>query len=207
MIKEIWFDLNGTLTTQSPSFLAALEKIGYEAYAKATNRPIDDQLKTDYRAAYQEYGSKSAIFKALGMPKEFWATYFNSLDESKYYEPDERVYKTVDAIRIQVPIGLLSNSSPDRIERTLRTVAIDPAWFTHILTGHDVTEPKPHPQGFELMIARSQAKPRELAFVGDREKVDIVPAKKLGLTTVMVWSQSPTADYSFKDFTQLLSLV
>ena len=207
MIKEVWFDLNGTLTLQTPEFLEAQDNLCYRAYSEATHQPITDELKAEYKAAYKEHGSKSAVFKALGMPQEFWQNYFNTLDESEYYKPDERIYKTVDAIRQLRPIGLLSNSTPDRIDRTLRTVNIDPAWFTHILSNHDISEPKPNPEGFELMIERSDANPDELVFVGDREDVDILPAKKLGIKTVMVWGRSNEADQSFDDFVELKSLV
>jgi HAD superfamily hydrolase (TIGR01549 family) len=207
MIKEIWFDLNGTLTLQTPEFLNAQDALCFEAYAEATQQPLGDNIKEEYREAYKEHGSKSAMFKTLGMPKDFWPAYFNRLDEAEYYQPDERIYKTVDAIRKVLPIGLLSNSEPDRVERTLRTVNIDPAWFTHILNSSHISEPKPHPQGFELMIDCSNAKPEELVFVGDREDVDIIPAKRLGLITVMVWGRSNEADYSFDDFSGLLSLL
>ncbi|HMI08957.1 MAG TPA: HAD family hydrolase [Candidatus Saccharimonadales bacterium] len=207
MIKEIWFDLNGTLTLQSAEFLNALDALCFEAYAEATRQPTGDKVKDEYRRAYKKYGSKSAVFKSLGMPKDFWPNYFSQLDESEYYQPDERIYRTVDAIRKVLPIGLLSNSRPERVERTLRTVNIDPSWFTHILTSDDISEPKPNPQGFELMINRSNANSNELVFVGDREDVDIIPAKRLGLVTVMVWGQSQEADYSFDDFTELLQLL
>ena len=207
MIKEMWFDLNGTLTLQTPEFLEAQDALCFEAFAKATHQVVNAKVKDAYRAAYKKHGSKSAVFKALGMPKDFWPSYFSQLDESVYYRPDERIYKTIDTIRKVLPIGLLSNSEPDRVERTLRAVNIDPFWFTHILTSNDISEPKPHPQGFELMIERSDAQPNELVFVGDREDVDIIPAKQFGLITVMVWGQSQEADYSFNDFTGLLSLL
>ncbi|HEY2004729.1 MAG TPA: HAD family hydrolase [Candidatus Saccharimonadia bacterium] len=207
MIKEMWFDLNGTLTLQTPEFLAAQDALCLEAYAEATHQDVSDEVKDDYRAAYKKYGSKSAVFKALGMPKDFWPTYFGQLDETQYYRPDERIYKTVDTIREVLPIGLLSNSKPERVERTLHTVNINPSWFTHILTSDDISEPKPHPQGFELVVTRSNAHPSNLVFVGDREDVDIIPAKQLGLIAVMVWGHSEKADYSFEDFSQLLSLL
>ena len=207
MIKEVWFDLNGTLTLQTPEFLEAQDTLCYEAYSEATHQPITNELKAEYKAAYKEHGSKSAVFKALGMPQEFWQNYFNTLDESEYYKPDERIYKTVDAIRKLRPIGLLSNSTPDRIDRTLKTVNIDPSWFTHILSNYDISEPKPNLEGFQLMIERSGANPDELIFVGDREDVDILPAKKLGIKTVMVWGRSDEADQSFNDFAELKSLV
>jgi HAD superfamily hydrolase (TIGR01549 family) len=207
MIKEMWFDLNGTLAMQTPEFLEALDALCFEAYAEATHQPVSDKVKAEYQAAYKKHGSKSAVFQALGMPKNFWASYFSRLDESKYYQPDERIYKTVDAIHKVLPIGLLSNSTPGRVERTLQAVHIDHSWFTHILTSKDISDPKPQPQGFKLMIAHSRANPSELVFVGDREDVDIIPAKRLGLITVMMWGKSKEADYSFTDFSRLLSLL
>ena len=141
------------------------------------------------------------------MAKEFWPAYFSRLDETEYYQPDERIYKTIEAIHDILPIGLLSNSEPDRVDRTLRTVNIDPSWFTYVLTSHDITEPKPDPQGFELMIKRSRLVANEIMFVGDREDVDILPAKRLGIVTVMVWGVSPVAEYSMNGLSDLPSLV
>ena len=42
-----------------------------------------------------------------------------------------------------------------------------------------------------------------MMFVGDREKTDIIPAKKLGITTFIVNANSDSADYQLDEIYNL----
>jgi FMN phosphatase YigB (HAD superfamily) len=206
-IQHIWFDLEGTLTIRTPEFNTAHDRLRYQTYAVATNQPLDQRVQSEFEDLYSRYGSNSAVFRSLGLPSDYWQQQFNTLDETQYFTPDIRVYKTLDTLRHVVPISMFTNVTAARNLRTLTTIGVDPTWFTHLLTGDDITERKPALDGFHKLIELSGLRPEQLLYVGDRVDVDVVPAKALGIKTAVVWGASDTADYSFSSFEALLSLV
>ena len=128
------------------------------------------------------------------------------MDEEVYYEPDERVYGTLAVLKDIVPISLFTNAKPDRLRKTLKVIKVDPTWFTHIITGDDVSERKPALPGFHKMIEITGLSPGQMLYVGDRIKADVLPAKTVGMQAAIVWSSSNEADYSFESFEGLLEL-
>jgi putative hydrolase of the HAD superfamily len=78
--------------------------------------------------------------------------------------------------------------------------------FTYVLSGDDIPERKPALHGFRKMIELSNLPPNEVMYVGDRVDVDIKPAKQLGMTTCLVYSQSDEADYSVESFPELTTI-
>ena len=61
-------------------------------------------------------------------------------------------------------------------------------------------------KALEEEIKKSHLPPEEILYVGDRVKVDVLPAKELGIKTCLVWDKSDEADYSFEKFEDILSL-
>ncbi|MBI2547815.1 HAD family hydrolase [Candidatus Woesearchaeota archaeon] len=205
-IKHVWFDLDGTLVKRSDAFTKAHAQLRYETYAKAVGKPLTEKLKTEFEGLYAKQGSNSAVFRSLGFPSDFWQKCFSQLDKSRYYKPVKAVTLTLKRLKDKVPISLFTNLRSEGVDKTLQLIDIDKAWFTFIVTGDDIQERKPAQDGFYEMIKRSQVPAEEILYVGDRVTVDILPAKKVGMKTCLVWSISDQADYSFKNFEDLLSL-
>jgi len=205
-IKHIWFDLDGTLTIHTPEFHRAHDELRYKTYAEAVKRPITKELEQEYETLYKKFGSNSAVFRSLGLPSDYWQKYFNTLDEVKFYEPEPRVYGTLQKLREIVPISIFTNVKPEKNLRTLTAIGVKPEWFTYILTGDDIKERKPALDGFHIMIEKSKLPPEQILYVGDRIDVDIKPAKLAGMRTCLLWKKSDEADYSFDNFEDILGI-
>ena len=76
-----------------------------------------------------------------------------------------------------------------------------------MITGEEVTEPKPHPEGIFTALKQLGATAENAIFVGDSD-ADIIAGRAAGLTTVGVdWllvtqkagSFDPEPDYRFSD--------
>lgn len=207
-INHVWFDLDGTITVQTPAFHEAHDNLRYETYAEIVKKPVTPELKEEFEELYRRSGSNSAAFTSLGVPSGYWMERFNKLiDTGNFYEPDERVYGTLEKLKDIVPISLFTNNSPTGIAHSLSSVGVNQAWFTYVLSGDDIAERKPALEGFHKMIAKTGIPADELLYVGDRIKVDIAPAKAVGAQTCLVWSESNEADYSAPNFTELLTIV
>jgi HAD superfamily hydrolase (TIGR01549 family) len=206
-IKHIWFDLGETINIHSPEFTKVYEDLRYGLYSEITDKPVDEDLKQEYLELYKKHGSNSVTFSALGKPVDFWQSHFSKIDKTQFYQPDERVYKTLERLKDIVPISLFSNIKSDEIIRTLNLIKLDRDWFTYIINSDNIANRKPHPEGFYKIIEVSKLPASKILYVGDRVNVDILPAKSVGLKTCLVWGKSAEADYSFENFADILTIV
>ncbi|MDR7317816.1 phosphoglycolate phosphatase-like HAD superfamily hydrolase [Brevibacillus nitrificans] len=76
-------------------------------------------------------------------------------------------------------------------------------YFEIVITGDDVSDPKPHPEGILLAMQKLGADPRETIYVGDSDD-DVIAGRAAGLQTVGVnWPAvtqfDPAPDYLFTD--------
>ena len=206
MIKHIWFDIEGTLTIRSDEFNKAHNQLRYKTFAEIVGKPLTEELKQKFEKLYAKCGSNSAVFRSLGCTSDFWQIRFNTLDKTKFYKPIKTVYTTLEKLKEKISISIFTNLKPDEIENILKIIQIDKGWFTFIISGDDIKERKPELDGFYEIIKRTGLPPAEILYVGDRVSVDIIPAKKVGMKTCLVWDKSNEADYSFEKFEDILSI-
>ena len=79
---------------------------------------------------------------------------------------------------------------------TLKKLGVPVTIFERIITAQDCQEPKPDPEPFRLLLKITGLPADQHLYIGDRELVDILPAKKLGMKTILVWGKSKIADLS-----------
>jgi HAD superfamily hydrolase (TIGR01549 family) len=206
-IQHIWFDMEGTLTVRTPKMNQAHDDLRHGSYAEATGRPLTDDVRNEFNEAYSKYGSNSAVFSSLGLPSDHWQKQLHRLDETKLLEPNEVIRGTLIQLKEVVPISIFTNFTMDTILATLAAIGIDPKWFSHILSGDNVSNRKPALDGFHKIIELSGKSAGEIMYVGDRVNVDILPAKEVSMKTCLVWGHSDEADYSFESFDGLLALI
>lgn len=207
MIKHVWFDVDGTLTVDSPEFKKALSNLFYTTYSEVTGKPITKELKQEYDNLYKQYGSNSAIFQSLGCPSNFMMDRFNALDKEKHYRAYKPIYLAVEKIKNKLPVSIFTSLNTSSAIKTLKILKIDPDWMTHFIGGDKVDHLKPALDGFHKLIELSNLPPEEIIYIGDREATDIIPAKELGIKTCLAWKQSDVADYYFTNFEELLNIL
>lgn len=206
-IQHIWFDLDGTIAMRTSGYAQRHADVRYATYAEITGQPYTDALAEEYEALYQKHGSNSAVFHSLGLPADFWREQTEVSGLSSQYLPKIEVIKTLQALRTHVPISVFSNGSRAEVESILGAVHIPESWFQFVLTGDDVDERKPGLAGFKEIIRRSELAPQNILYVGDRFGTDILPAKKVGLTTCLAYEDSPEADLSISKLGELISVL
>ena len=105
--------------------------------------------------------------------------------------------------------SIFTNVNKAYLKKVLTYMTIDCDLFDHLLTCDNVAHPKPNIEGFEKIVKLSGVAPEKILFVGDRIKADILPAKKVGLKTALVWSseKSTEADYTLPHVADVLSIL
>jgi putative hydrolase of the HAD superfamily len=156
---------------------------------------------------YQKYGSNSAVFRSLGQPSDYWMKALDGFDFTVLLRPDPEIPVTLARLKEVVPVSLFTNFVPRRIEMLLEHLQISKDCFTHILSGDDIVERKPALDGFYKMIELSGVSPNQNMYIGDRVDVDIKPAKRVGMQTCLIYSESRLADHHIGSFGEIEKIV
>lgn len=83
---------------------------------------------------------------------------------------------------------ILANGVQEKIKESLATLGLSETIFRKIVTAEVVGVNKPQPQGFQYIIQKTGLPPKAHMMIGDREAVDLMPAKALGMRTCLVGS-------------------
>lgn len=88
-------------------------------------------------------------------------------------------------------VGLLTNATWRTGDDYLRDFAALGAsgLISFAVSSVDVGWRKPHPIAFAAALARAQVDPASCVFVGNSERNDMDPARRLGMTTILVQSE------------------
>ncbi|MCL4382699.1 MAG: HAD family hydrolase [Patescibacteria group bacterium] len=102
---------------------------------------------------------------------------------------------------------IISNSVPEEIENVLSAIGLDSKYFEKLISVVDTGEPKPSLKPFRSLLELTGLPSGQHLMIGDREDVDIEPAKKLGFKTILVWGQSFLADASLSSVYEVAELL
>ena len=201
-IKHIWFDFSDTIGRIDRDLY---NEILYSAYAKAVGKEVSDNLKQEYVKEFEKYKSNSAVFTSLGLPAGHLADCISVVEPKRLYSlTDKDIPNVIKQLKDILPVSIFSNN---KLTVILPALGIDTKWFTHILGPDDIKNPKPALDGFYKMIELSNIEPSQILYIGDDVNKDLLPAKKIGIKTGLLWKESVEANYCFKDFRSILELM
>ena len=117
--------------------------------------------------------------------------------------------------RTGVLLGLVTNNEPSRVQADLAHHGLEPCFV--FPPPRDPPIQKPDPEVFLKSAAALDVQPEDCLVIGDRIDTDIVPAKLLGMTTVLfrtgrharqqprTWEETP--DYQVETVRQLAAVL
>ena len=173
--KAILFDFDGTLLDSFPAH--------YQAYAVTLayfNKEITPNL---YKQTYSP--NWFAMYKALGIPEESYEEADAAwLAEVGKHRPQlfAAARPLLDALSSEFILGLVTSGSRDRVLRDLASTGIGDL-FQVIVTGDDISRPKPDPEGLSIALDRLQLLPEQALYVGDARE-DCFMAQAAGVPFV-----------------------
>jgi len=184
-IRALIFDLDGTLYTSKDYTRHLLEGI-VKTLAELFSMGEDDAFKLlqDLRA---RYGSITLGVESMGIKRsEFYGRLVEKLDPERFIAARPELLKFLEELRMMgFKLGCHTNASRLLAERVLGALGIPPEIFDVIVTCDDA-EPKPMPEGYLKIVEALGLRPEEILYVGDRWKVELEPAKRLGMRTALV---------------------
>ena len=170
-IKWIFFDIGSTLVDESVAYQNRIERT-----IAGTNVTYDDFYnKMVEISKYNQSGYNKAL-EAYGLKMAPW----NSDDEFVYPETEN----CLSELSKHYKIGIIANQnlgSEERLEKFGLLKYID-----LVIASAEEGVAKPDLRIFQIALDRANCKPEEAVMVGDRIDNDIIPANKIGMTTVWI---------------------
>lgn len=157
--QAILFDFDGTLLDSFPAH--------YRAY-EVMLAHFDMALSPDY---FKQIYSPNwfAMYEALNIPRERWAEADEVwLAEASTHQPQlfAEARPLLEELRKAYLLGLVTAGNKERVLRDLARVGIA-EFFQVVVTGDDVTTPKPDPDGLLIALEHLGIQPADALYVGD----------------------------------------
>lgn len=116
-------------------------------------------------------------------------------DYASYLREDPRLLSMFDQLT-SYQHYMLVNGSKESVARGLMILGVPEHFFVEIVTSEVVGETKPGLKGFSYILQKTGLPPQRHVMIGDRERVDLVPAKSIGIKTCLAWAdgESEIAD-------------
>ena len=204
-IKLICWDLDGTLYPSNDELKKHIDAIIIDTIALQHNY-TKSQAKEKFYKIRNKVKSTTKSLDKLSIPgSKFFTTLWDDTDLSQYINLNQNLATKLQSSKISQAIFTNSNTQIN-IEKKLNLIGINKNVFSFIMNSITLGHTKPNKEVFEAIVKRSKLKPHEIIYAGDRDSVDIIPAKKNGLKTCMVFGESKLADINATNPEELLDL-
>ena len=200
MIKTVFFDLGETLIYMDPlpeevfASLCREQGIAVEpeavrrAYRKADSFYFEKML--EYRGRMDELWLEydGIVLQELGIPdpdRRLARAISEGFREGRFWHLFPEVREVLVRLRREgYKLGIISNADED-VERILQWLKL-PRLVDTITYSQEVGVEKPDPRIFQVALQRTASRPDEAIHVGDRYDADIVGARTVGITPVLI---------------------
>lgn len=187
LIQAIVMDLDGTINT-STSYYNTLRQhtISYIAKRKGISRAEAEKLLLE---AKKKLKSTVKAIESLGISRyDYHREMAACMDVFKLVPKDPSFLKLIQTLKsFGFKLGVLSNTGRELVLKVLQAKGCEIDFFDVILTS-DETELKPSTKPYLLICQRLNVSPEYVLYVGDRLELELEPASKVGMKTVLVKS-------------------
>lgn len=169
-----------------------------------------ERTEAEYRKIKQKLiGGTATAAKLSGISIAEAAIYGEQfIDRRKYLHRDERLIALFESLK-KYTHYLLVNGIQKATTQALMVLGLSPGMFKEIVTSETVGVNKPDPKGYQYILGKTGLPAEKHVMIGDRESVDLAPARRLGMKTCLVWSEkkSMIVDVTLSGVYQLTGLL
>lgn len=142
-----------------------------------------------------------------------YRVYTNLINGKAYLLPRENLRILNNLRKLNIPVGIVANSSPffsailSEIHSRLKSDVLKPndSWIPYVNAAEDGIA-KPNPAIILKMLKKLKIKtPEDVYYIGDDVELDFVPAKSLGIHSVLLTSNLPSVQSDLRYTSERLS--
>lgn len=208
-IKVLIWDFDGTFYKPNPALFHAVREAEYRVIMEHNSWTREQAVEAFEKLYKKVYPSATeTVARIVGISTADAAIEMeNYFDRRNFLSRDERLIELFKKLKDYRHI-ILANGVIARHKETLKVLGVPSETFELMVTSEVVGFTKPHPEGFQYILNYTKLPPPAHLMIGDREKVDLEPAKKLGMKTCLVWSdkKSTIADVTLSNVYQVATL-
>lgn len=209
-IKVLIWDIDGTLYKPNPNMWQQIFSASYQVIIRHTGW-TQHKAVAEFNKIYpvKTTSQTAAVAAITGLPVAHVAQEAEVYkDRSKFLKHDPKLVRLFEQL-VRFQHYLLVNGIQSETKKSLSILGLREGIFKEIVTSEIVGVNKPDLKGFEYILSKTKLPPDSHLMIGDREYVDLVPAKKLGMRTCLVWSDTPSkvADMTFKTVYEVVKLL
>jgi len=205
--RLVALDMDGTLYF-SRGYVEELERAIVVLVAEMLGLSMEDAARRLMEAKTRAL-TTSASLGLLGIRRsEFYERLSQMVNPASHIKPRPGLEDRLRRIKAcGVKIALHTNAGRPLARKVLSALDIKPSLFDFIVTSDDA-EPKPSPQGYELLLLSAGCRAEQCIYVGDRALAELRTAKMMGMFTVKVGGrESIWADLHAVDIVEALELI
>ena len=209
-VKILIWDFDGTFYKPNPELFSAVRQAEYKTIMLHTGWTYDAtviKFTENYKKVSPSATETVGLLAGLSTTEA-------ALDMENYYDRRKFLRRDDKLIDLMQKLSgyrhfILANGVRRRLEETLAVLGLNKNIFEEIVTSETTGVNKPHEAGFKYILEKTKLPPEDHLMIGDREQVDLVPAKKLGIKTCLVWSEqaSAVADITLPEVYKVASLL
>lgn len=169
--KWIFFDIGSTLVDESVAYRNRIERT-----IANTDISYDEFYQRMVDISKHNQNAYSIVLEEYGLKKAPW----NSEDEFVYSEAEN----CLGELGKHYKIGIIANQNLGSKERLDKLGLLK--YIDLVIASAEEGVTKPDLRIFQIALERANCKPEEAVMVGDRIDNDILPANKIGMTTVWI---------------------
>lgn len=187
----IW-DVDGTFYPPTPEMTHSVLESAYMTIEKHTGWPRNKTIEEFQKVHEKITASQTeAVAIICNIPVATAAIETDQfLDRRRFIFRDEKLISLFESLE-GFRHFILGNGAKKTILQGLAALGLDPRLFDEIVTSETVGVNKPSDNGFRYILEKTGMPAVSHLMIGDREKVDLVPAKALGMKTCLVWAIKP----------------
>lgn len=201
----IGFDLDNTLFKPNARINEYIRSYACRRAGEILGKPYEE-VRATYNELYEKCQSSRGSLRAMGI-EDVDTIMQNSLEQEEIVElleRDDALNAMLHRLAARYPLYLITTNSREVTVKKLDKLGIDKELFRPMICELETPElTRQNGSAFRHVAHELNAEFAQMFFVGDREKTDIIPAKKLGMTAAIVNGKSDQADYRLEDIYQL----
>ena len=189
-IKSIGFDLDGTLYSLTDEMNDRVRnKVSEKILEKKPKLTSVIRAREFFEEQYQLLHSATRVIKSVGYenPGQVMNRCLGEADILDLMHPNPELARNMEELSGRYETYILSNGPKKLALKKLERIGINPLFFDFcIFNGSFPGITKDDGTGFDKALELSKYPAENHLYIGDREKLDMVPAKERGMQSIIV---------------------